>query len=79
MRLLQDGEGAITFAFLLIPAYEQCCYRAEIWAREPYCPADLSELVLDCTEVSDRESRLVFQHDFFRNLHSHRLEISEVC
>ena len=32
-------------------AGEQCCYRAEISAREPYCPANFSGLVFRCIEA----------------------------
>ena len=40
----------------------QCCDRAEISAREPYRPANLSGLVLFCIDTSDSESRRIFQH-----------------
>ena len=40
----------------------QCCYRALISAREPYCPANLSGPVLFCIDSYDSESRLIFQH-----------------
>ena len=41
---------------------DQCCYRAEISAREPYRPGNLSGLVLFCIDTSDSESGRIFQH-----------------
>ena len=40
----------------------QCCYRAEVSAREPYRPPNLSRLVLFCIDTSDSEKWRIFQH-----------------
>ena len=50
------------YGCVLVLAAQQCCYRAEISAREPYRPANLSGPVLFCIDTSDSESRRIFQH-----------------
>ena len=63
IRVRRDNPCGLEQDRTFLPA--ECCYRALISAREPYCPATFSGLVFRCIEAKFCKKILVGNRAFF--------------